>query len=92
MQRNIDQTHLRVFYTASTAFEPAQANLMPSAPIEPVIVPAHLPAQLPIHWLVTVHFVSMDTKTVSVRGMALKNCSHVNKHAFKAISFKFCLD
>ena len=48
MQRNIDQTHLRVFYTASTAFEPAQANLMPSAPIEPVIVPAHLPAQLPI--------------------------------------------
>ena len=48
MQRNQDQTHLRVFYTASTSFEPAQAHLVPSAPTEPVTVPAHLPGQLPV--------------------------------------------
>ena len=48
LHRNLDQTHLRVFYTASTSFEPAQAHLMPSTPTEPIIVPAHMPAQLPI--------------------------------------------
>ena len=47
LQRNQDQTHLRVLYTASNSFEPAQAHLVPSAPTAPVVVPSHLPGQLP---------------------------------------------
>ena len=46
LQRNQDQSHLLVLYTANS-FELAQAHLVPSAPTAPVVVPAHLPGQLP---------------------------------------------
>ena len=48
LQRNIDQTNLRVYYRAATALEPAQTALIPSAPNEPVSIPAHLSTQIPI--------------------------------------------
>ena len=48
LQRTIDQTNLRVYYSAPTALQPAQTTLLPSAPYDPATIPAHSSAQIPI--------------------------------------------
>ena len=48
MQRTREQTHLRVFYSAATEFQPAQTSLLPTAPIDQTLIPAQTSAEIPM--------------------------------------------
>ena len=89
LQRTIDQTNLRVYYSAATALQPAQTALLPSAPYEPATIPAHLSTQIPI----TLPFPGHRPLTNScINGhqdcfSALRDPFSVNKHVSKVIDF-----